>query len=689
MPTSSLRAPYIAKISEFLGSSIEFVLGHLSKAAGNDVTTAQKNAWVTQIEILQNSLCAHQKGFICFEFTIPRIGKRADNIIYTKDNLFIIEFKVGATEYTSQDRRQVMDYALDMKNFHAGSHNLKITPILVATHAGDSPNEERLPLEGVYPTALANQNSLQKLLSKILDQTTNSDIDCLEWLNSSYKPTPTIIEASKALYSGHSVEEITHTEAGADNLGATTAAITEAIENAKKFNKKVIVLVSGVPGAGKTLAGLNFVYQRHQVDKNNQEHAVFLSGNGPLVKVLQEALARDEVARHTEIGRKIHKNDALRKATAFIQNVHHFRDEYLEKSKTPLERVVVFDEAQRAWDKHQASKFMRQKRNQPDFDQSEPDFLIDVMDRHEGWAAIVCLIGGGQEINTGEAGLEEWLRALRDKHPHWEVHLPPQTNSKEYLPNFQLAQLDGRAFFNDVLHLGVSLRSFRAERLSTAIGALMSADTQLAQTEIANVLSRFPIFITRSLAEAKSWARQQARGSERIGLLASSGAKRLKPLGIHMEIQIDPCMWFLNDSTDVRSSHYLEDAASEFDVQGLELDWSIVVWDADLTHQGNDWMYRAFKGTRWQSIHSADAQRYLLNSYRVLLTRARQGMVIVIPEGDVDDPTRNPCHYNSTWEYLLKAGIPILDQTAKQIRFTHSESITTDESRQQQQSVEA
>jgi hypothetical protein len=372
-------------------------------------------------------------------------------------------------------------------------------------------------------------------------------------------------------------------------------------------------------------------------------------------------LAQDDVDQAAARGRRLNKEEARRKANAFIQNIHHFRDESLQNGDPPIEHVVVFDEAQRAWDRDQASKFMQQKRGLSDFAQSEPAFLISVMDRHPTWAVIVCLIGRGQEINTGEAGLEEWLRALRDHFPNWRVHLAEQLDTLDYIPTFALSDLSERVTREPSLHLGVSLRSFRSEKLSASIAALMTGQSLPASQELMSVLPRFPIVITRSLAQAKGWVRSRARGSERFGLLASSGGKRLKPLGITTALQIDPCDWFLNDANDVRSSFYLEDAASEFDVQGLELDWTIVAWDGDLIHHPDGWRYRTFKGTRWQEIRDEGAKKYRLNAYRVLLTRARQGMVILVPEGDAGDPTRSADFYDPTWEFLRAVGLPELN----------------------------
>jgi hypothetical protein len=351
----------------------------------------------------------------------------------------------------------------------------------------------------------------------------------------------------------------------------------------------------------------------------------------------------------------------LRKVRAFIQNIHHFRDDCLQDPEPPVEQVVVFDEAQRAWDRKQTSEFMKRKRGLRNFDQSEPSFLISVMARHSAWAVIVCLVGNGQEINTGEAGLEEWLVALRDRFHEWQIYMPDKPTAAQFLPTFNLDEIEARLTYESALHLSVSLRSFRAERLSDGISALLSGQKDTARAELAAIQAQFPIFITRSVEDAKRWIRGRARGTERTGLLASSGARRLKPLGITMDNQIDPCMWFLNKACDVRSSFYLEAAASEFDVQGLELDWAMIVWDGDLIYQPNgEWRFRTFSGTKWQEIHNEAARRYRLNAYRVLLTRARQGIVIVVPEGDAKDPTRDARFYDPTWNYLLEVGLPQL-----------------------------
>jgi hypothetical protein len=651
------RSAYAATLRDFLDADPNAVLGELAGAAEGDVSSAQMGAWKQQIDLLKIALPADTPGIICFEFVIPRIGKRADNVVLIGDRVAVLEFKIGATKYDADAKMQATDYAIDLKNFHCGSHNAFIVPVLVATKAPPAVTSWAQPSDGVFGLVLANAQTVASILRDIASHAQAHALSHSDWLVSGYRPTPNIVEASQAMYHGHSVADITYSEARSDNLGETTHAVETAIRLAREQNEKIICFISGVPGAGKTLAGMNIICNRRKNPTSDAEHGVFLSGNGPLVSVLQEALSRDDVARASARGVRISKTEAHRKAVGFIQNIHHFRDEYLKDANAPVERVVVFDEAQRAWNTAQTSDFMRKKRNQPDFDASEPEFLISVMNRHAGWAAIICLVGGGQEINTGEAGIEEWLRAVRDHHPHWHVHLPSQLESIDYLREFKVQDLPGRVTRSSALHLSVSLRSFRSERVSTAVSALLSSDAIRAKLEISPVLDVYPIVITRSLESAKHWLKSKARGSERFGLLASSGAKRIKTLGINMSLQIDPCHWFLNGSSDVRSSFSLEDAASEFDVQGLELDWAAVIWDGDLIYRPEGWHFRSFKGTRWQEVKGVDAQRYRLNAYRVLLTRARQGMVIVVPEGCHSDATRLPSFYDPTWEFLVSVGL--------------------------------
>ncbi|HEY6991200.1 MAG TPA: DUF2075 domain-containing protein, partial [Bryobacteraceae bacterium] len=470
-----------------------------------------------------------------------------------------------------------------------------------------------------------------------------------------YKPTPTIVEAAQTLYRTHSVDDISRSDAGEKNLDELSGRVSVVIDQARQKRTKAICFVTGVPGSGKTLAGLNIATRRS--DEHGDEHAVFLSGNGPLVDVLREALARDKVQREG-----ISKKTAEREVRSFIQNIHHFRDEYIGNDNVPVEKVVVFDEAQRAWTREQAASFMRRKRGQPDFNMSEPEFLISVMDRRPDWCTIVALVGGGQEINTGEAGIAEWITALETRFPDWEVHVSPRISLPEYISQVEMTKFlsSPRVRSEEHLHLAVCMRSFRAETVSKLIGHAIDNEPEAARVAYESIKARYPIYLTRDIDDARRWLRGRARGTERFGLIASSGAQRLRPEGIHIKAEIEPTNWFLNDSADVRSSYYLEDVASEFAVQGLELDWVGVCWDGDFYHDGTHWVYQCFKGTKWQSVKDESRRLYLKNAYRVLLTRARQGMIIFVPKGNAQDATRPAKFYDGTFDYLRSCGLPTL-----------------------------
>jgi DUF2075 family protein len=485
----------------------------------------------------------------------------------------------------------------------------------------------------------------------------NEHMDPDIWIRSVYKPTPTIIEAAQALYKGHSVKEISRSDSGAINLSATTDTISEIIEFSKHNNRKSICFITGVPGAGKTLAGLNIANDKHNV--NEGEHAVFLSGNGPLVQVLQEALARNEVLEKKCTCQQVTKAQALTKTKAFIQNIHHFRDDALQTQQPPVERVVVFDEAQRAWTINQTSSFMARKKGIQGFAMSEPEFLISVLNRHENWAVIICLIGGGQEINTGEAGLPEWFSAIHKNYPHWDVYVSNKLTDEEYTNGTDIYSFltDKQLTIKNELHLSVSVRSYRSEKLASFVKAFLDLDTHEACSIYEQLRNDYPIVITRNIDKAKKWLQSKARGGESIGLTASSGAYRLKPYGIHVQTSINPKNWFLNDRDDIRSAGFLEDVATEFDIQGLELDWTCVAWDANLRKSPNTWEYKNFRGAKWQNINDKVRKKYLLNAYRVLLTRARQGMVIFIPNGDPSDRTRLPIFYDPVYDYFIECGV--------------------------------
>ena len=661
MQTSRLQhAYYSVPIGALLRDSPQTILGHLAEHHPHDLDPLTRHSWLAEIGLLQRELASLTDGWVALEFAIPRMGRRADAIVLLKGVIFVIEFKIGATDFDAGAVDQAIDYCLDLKNFHEGSHTRPLVPVVIATKAISRPGQLPFWPDEVAKPILTNGVGLASaMLMEAARFSNRDDLDAATWMASGYKPTPTIIEAAQALYSNHHVEEITRSDAGRKNLTRTTDRLSEIITDAKREGQKAICFVTGVPGAGKTLAGLNLAVR---YANREGERAVFLSGNDPLVEVLREALARDEVHRLRAAGHKVKAEECRRKVKSFIQNIHHFRDANLTTEDAPFESIAVFDEAQRAWNSKQLSGFMARKKGLTDFDQSEPSFLIDVFARHKGWCAIVCLVGGGQEINAGEAGLPEWFSAIATKHRDWKVYVSDRLESEEYRWGRNLPVLLESVDYNiePDLHLAVAIRSFRAENLSAFVNAIISGDVPAARDLHRDIKDVYPILLTRELVVAKAWLREQARGSERCGLVAYSGASRLKPDGVNVHEKIDAPTWFLNGKSDVRSSYYLEDPATEFDIQGLELDWVGVCWEANFRRQGNRWAQYHFRGTQWQVVRDSIRQTYLANAYRVLLTRARQGMVIYVPSGDTTDPTRPPKFYDDIADYLAQCGIASL-----------------------------
>jgi Uncharacterized conserved protein (DUF2075) len=590
------------------------------------------------------------------------MGRRIDVVLLIGGVVFAVEFKIGSTSLDTAALDQAWDYALDLKNFHEASHRLPIVPILVATDVPGTPTPHlHRDDDDVYRPVCTNGATFRDAIDLVLSKRSGEPIDAERWATAPYRPTPTIIEAARALYAQHSVDAIARHDAGAENLRVTSSHIEDLVAEAKRTKEKLICFVTGVPGAGKTLVGLNVATRRRDADVTAP--AVYLSGNGPLVAVLREALTRDEVARRRALGEVVRKGKVAESVKAFIQNVHHFRDEAVsDRINPPAEHVAIFDEAQRAWTQRMTANFMRRKKNIAGFDQSEPDFLISYMDRHADWSVVVCLVGGGQEINTGEAGIDAWLQAVNGRFPGWRMHISSRLTDSEYAAGRALDAVRDRprTVLDDCLHLSVSMRSFRAENVSAFVKAVLDREERTAAEAFERLSERYPIAITRDLDAAKEWVRDKARGSERYGLVASSKAQRLKPHAIDIRVDIDPVKWFLEGKNDTRSSYYLEDAATEFQVQGLELDWTCVTWDADLRSNSSSWGYHDFRGSRWCNVNNTDNQRYLLNAYRVLLTRARQGMVIFVPPGERRDATRPPEYYDATFSYLRRVGIPVL-----------------------------
>lgn len=559
----------------------------------------------------------------------------------------MIEFKDKETRYTPDAICQVEDYSLDLRDFHKQSASKTIIPIVWASDAKEMSISICDNGDFVKPTLFANNLNLHLVVKTAFEyftNTTNPIIKPVIWNNSEYLPTPTIIEAAQHLFSGQSVREISRSHAGSENLTDTTNVILKAIKQAQDNDEKIICFITGVPGAGKTLAGLNIV---HNVD-NHSGKGIFLSGNGPLVKVLSEALSRDDAKR-----RNIPISQS-RREIAFVKNVHTFLDFYRNNNQIPPDQIILFDEAQRAWNaKHSKRKFDR--------DFSEAEMLFNIMNRNDGWAVIVALIGSGQEINTGEAGLAEWGKTIMDKFSNWKIYISPElkegTSNIANYKLFETAPTQLSITELPELHLKVSIRSYKAEKLSEWVVSLLEDEPLKAKELLQNHLKDYPVFLTRNLETARNYLRNKNRGHRRSGLVASSGARRLKPFGLDVTAEIDVVNWFLNPKEDVRSSCFLELPATEFAVQGLELYWVGLCWGDDFRKEEEGWSYNAFKGTKWQLERKAERKQFIKNKYRVLLTRGREGLIIFIPEGSVTDHTRPNKNYDTTYEYLKLTGI--------------------------------
>jgi hypothetical protein len=655
------RAYYSASIGQFRIDDDNTVLSALVTGGSFAIESTQRDAWLEQIAIMRVALekCGSE-GLIAFEFTVPRIGGRIDVLLIVQHVIFVFEFKVGESAFTGHASDQVWDYALDLKNFHSTSHDKPIVPVLVATRAAESTPVFEAHADQLFRPVRSLPNQIESVIDQALLHCSGPNIDVPTWKSGRYTPTPTIIEAAMALYGGHRVEEISRSDGSAINLSKTSKALAAIIENARAKQQKAICFVTGVPGAGKTLVGLNIAAR--YINHGSDLYSVFLSGNGPLVSILCEALARDKARRQAPGKSRQTLGQIRSEVKSFIQNVHHFRDDCIRDTEPPVEHVALFDEAQRAWNFEQTASFMRRKKGLANFSVSESKFLISCMNRHRDWAVVVCLVGGGQEINTGEAGIGEWIRSINTSFPDWHVYLSPNLTDSEYAAGGAIDLLEGRAnvHLEAPLHLAVSMRSFRAEHVSSLVKSVLDLDIAKAK-QTWNVIRRnYPIVLSRDLNAAKKWLKSKARGTERYGIVTSSQAQRLKPHAIDVRSPVDPIHWFLHPKDDVRSSYFLEDVATEFHVQGLELDWTCLVWDGDYRFSANGWSHWSFRGTEWQRIRQVQRQAYLKNAYRVLLTRARQGMAIVVPPGDQTDATRSPAFYDSTFEYLKEIGFDVI-----------------------------
>lgn len=652
------RSFYFDDVSNFLCETESSILGKLADDNTFAVEDKQWNTWKSEITLLKEVLDRDEfkTAKVIFEYTIPRVGSRVDVAILINACVILLEFKVGGNNYFRVDLDQVAGYRDDIYDFHEYSwqNHVRVFPMLVVESAPTVLN--CLLFSKNMEPLRANFNSLEDTLLSIISGSlvsTNAEWQ-KKWHDSIYHPTPTIIEAAEYMYKNHTVEDISRNDATAKNLDRTYNCVAEIIEDSKRNNKKSICFITGVPGAGKTLAGLHIAIERRNVD--NGEHAIFLSGNQPLVTVLQEALARNAVKNQD-----ISKLEAKRETKSFIQIIHHFRDEMIESNQAPIEHVSVFDESQRAWTKEQLSSFMKTKKNIADYDYSEPQFLIEAMDRHKDWAVIVCLVGGGQEINKGEAGIYEWFSSLEEHFPNWQVYVSTDIQDYEYTGGKSIKDILPKANERKDLHLSVPLRSYRSPRVADFIKEVIDGNCVKAKL-IYEKIDNYPIYITRSLTKAKKWAKNQVGkfGKKRAGLIASSNAIRLQPEGVFVKNGISVKSWFLDGREDIRSSYAMETAATEFDIQGLEIDFAVVCWDLNFRVASSEGeRYRKFTGTKWNKVNKEVDQRYIKNSYRVLLTRAREGFVIYIPYGDEsgDDMTRPVDEYNKIYNYLVACGI--------------------------------
>jgi DUF2075 family protein len=648
-----MKSYSVSTIKEFLEECSEDkdrIIGELFRN-GLSVDNLQKQAWIKQINILEKALF-DKNGQILFEVKIPRIGKRIDNIVIVDGVIYVLEFKT-TNKYTFEDEilksevEQVLDYAVDLKNFHEGSYRLDIVPILISNRKKRKEVELKIEKydDGIYFPLLFSESEFIDSFSNLINKIPkNSNFNFSNFIKSNYKPSPNIIEAAKHIYSNHDVKEITTSDSGSYNLDSTTNRIIDIIENSKKRNEKSIVFLTGVPGSGKTLVGLNIPFILAK--KDIHLYSAYLTGNGPLEKVLSESI-------FPKSKKKLSKNkDSLKSR---IRNIHSFRDDALDDlNMIPLENVVIFDEAQRAWNKEKTKKFLNEN-NRIDINQSEPEFLISIMNRHEDWCSVICLVGNGQEINTGESGVLEWVNTLSSNFKNWKVYISKKSFIDTGIKESSLTKLDYQDF--DELYLKSSLRSIRTEKMSELINSILNLETEESKKLLKVVQENFRLFITRDLDAAKKKLREISRGSERFGMIASSQAYRMRSEGVNVKINIEPANWYLKGKNDVRSSYALEEAATEFYTQGLELDYTLLIWEADLRMVNEKWEYFKFRGTKWVSIRNEVDKKYRINSYRVLLTRARKGMVIYIPKGNDSDFTRKPKFYDEFYSYLRNLSI--------------------------------
>lgn len=647
------------KVSDFLGARPSAIVERL---ALDDARRFRHNepqqvrAWEAEVRCLREALSGWAEAAeweLEFEFPILRLGRRIDAVLVTPRAVAVLEFKVGSGSFHGPDRQQVWDYALDLQDFHAACRDHPVVPILVATEAWPGPVIWPLMLAGATSVLDASAASLPRLLRDLWARLPDAPpLATSTWAQAPYSPVPTIIDAARTLYARNTVDDIAQARADRSNLGATTAAILAAIAEAREGGQRLALFVTGIPGAGKTLCGLNVIFGAgRSVAGGPGEKAAFLTGNPTLVHVLREALARDAAA-----GARGAIEKARREAKTSIQALPFFRDHYVKHADhPPAEHVIVIDEAQRAWSAHHAVS-KSQKRDIPLRD-SEPGHLLDIMARRTDWAVVVCLIGNGQEIHDGEGGLAEWGNALAMR-AGWTVLAAPgaltDPTERQRLPALPGLRTD------PTLHLDVPIRSIRSAAAAPWVDAMLRGDAAAAR-RIADRDGPVPFRLTRDLAAQRIALRHSAIGLRRAGLVASSGAKRLRADGLGAELpHMDDgavANWFLDRWPDVRASDALEVVATEFSCQGLELDFVGMCWGGDLIRGRLGWQVRRFAGTAWQTSGKDEKIDNRINTYRVLLTRARYETVIWVPRGDAADQTRSPAEFDDIADFLAECGV--------------------------------
>ena len=647
---ASSRSFYAASVSDFLEEDVDRIVGRMSLRLAemhNQAERSQLLAWQSELEILKASFreigTACQDWSILLETPILRLGRRMDAVILMPGVVCVVEFKIGASSFGTADIRQTAYYALCLRDFHAASQVRTVVPVLCAENAKHTPVGPLIVDDGVANVLKANSQTLAEALRMAARYPgqdkrplSNEAFDFAD-----YRPTPNIIEAARSLYSGHSVAEIGRGDAAAQDLQASSDRLEALVQSARNDRKKIICFVTGTPGAGKTLLGLNLAL-RSRVAGSELPPASLLSGNPPLVHVLVEALAEDA---HQYRG--VPKPKARHEAATAIQGLLGFLRQHSDGSAPP-ERVIVFDEAQRAWDAEVGQKLLGRKR-------SEPSLFLDIMGQSE-WAALICLVGPGQEINRGEGGMALWGEALEDaaaEGQSWEVWSAPD-----------VVDLDGQAWtkvpvnYDPKLHLSSAMRAYRNPKQAQWVAHLLAGDIDQA-SGLAQTMSEPPALITRDLSQAKAWLERKRESGRSVGLLQSSGAVRLLAEGLPVPPRSNDlsaiAKWFLCSADDYRSSGALELPLSEFCCQGLELDYVGVCWDGDLLWK-DGWQPRTMSAPKWRTIKSETKRQFRINGYRVLLTRARLGNVIYVPAGNSKDSTRDPAHFDQVADLLVRAG---------------------------------